>query len=466
MDGLIMAGQLLLGLSILVILHELGHFLAARAFGIKVEKFYLFFDAWGVKLVSFKVGETEYGIGWLPLGGYVKISGMIDESMDTEQMKQPAQPWEFRAKPAWQRLIVILGGIIVNVIVGIFIFWMVTFKYGEDYIPNDQLVNGVYPGIIGREIGLKDGDRILAINGQKVIKFDELLSSKVLLGGSKLTISREGKAIDLTIPESVLNSISKYGIEEFVMPKMVAAKIKKVNGPADVKVKKGLFAKLRGFFIAEEPVKIATPAFDAGFKEGDSLLAINGKAVKYLTDFTSEVEKFAGKPVEVNILRGGKELTLTPKVANDGTVGIIMGRLALPSKHITYGFGESFSIGIHKGITTITDNAKGIWKMITGKVSARNISSPIGIAQVYGSEFDWEKFWRLTGLISMALAFMNLLPIPALDGGHVVFLLIEMIKGKPLSDKFMEKAQIVGFVILLCLMVFAFGNDILKLFGK
>jgi regulator of sigma E protease len=227
MNGLIMAGQLLLGLSILVILHELGHFLAARAFGIKVEKFYLFFDAWGFKLLSFKVGDTEYGIGWLPLGGYVKISGMIDESMDVEQMALPAEPWEFRSKPAWQRLIVMLGGIIVNIIVGIFIFWMLTFKYGETYIPNDKLANGVHPGIIGEEIGLKDGDKILAINGQKVIRFEELISSKVLLSGPKLTISRDGQAIDLKVPETVLNSISKHGIEEFVEPRIVAQKYRK-----------------------------------------------------------------------------------------------------------------------------------------------------------------------------------------------------------------------------------------------
>lgn len=466
MDGLIMAGQLLLGLSILVILHELGHFLAARAFGIKVEKFYLFFDAWGFKLFSFKVGDTEYGVGWLPLGGYVKISGMIDESMDTEQMALPAQPWEFRSKPAWQRLIVMLGGIIVNVIVGILIFWIITFKYGETVIPNDKLVNGVNPGIIGKEIGLKTGDKILAVNGQKLIYFDELLSSKVLLGDTKLTISRDGKAIDLRVPESVLDNISKHGIREFVTPRLVAKKIDSVANPKDLQPKVGLFGKIKGLFITPEPVKISAPAFEAGIKKGDSILAVNGKAIRFIDDFTSEVEKNAGKSIDVKILRAGEIVNINTKVLQDGTVGLIFGRIAPPLKTINYGFMESFSIGIDKGWTTFTDNAKGIWKMITGKVSARNISSPIGIAKVYGSEFEWEKFWRLTGLISMALAFMNLLPIPALDGGHVVFLIIEMIKGKPLSDKFMEKAQVVGFVILLSLMVFAFGNDILKIFGK
>jgi regulator of sigma E protease len=463
MDGLIMAGQLLLGLSILVILHELGHFLAARAFGIKVEKFYLFFDAWDFKLFSFKIGETEYGIGWLPLGGYVKIAGMIDESMDTEQMALPAQPWEFRSKPAWQRLIVMLGGIIVNIIVGIVIFWVLTFKYGETYIDNDKLANGVHPGIVGKEIGIKDGDKILALNGQKVVRFDELISSKVLLGNPRLTVARNGQAIDLHVPETVLNNITKYGIEEFISPRIVVQKIQKVVEPSDLAQNKvGFLRKLLG----KTEAKAETPAFDAGFKVGDSVIAVNGNSIRFKDQINTQLDKFAGKQVTVKVLRNGQVIDLQPKVAADGTIGVSFNGQKLATKHIDYGFFQSFGVGVNKGWTTFADNGKGIWKMITGKVSARNISSPIGIAKVYGSEFDWENFWRLTGLISMALAFMNLLPIPALDGGHVVFLIIEMIKGKPLGDKFMERAQIAGFVILMSLMVFAFGNDILKIFGK
>ncbi len=465
MDGLIMAGQLLLGLSILVILHELGHFLAARAFGIKVEKFYLFFDAWGFKLFSFKIGETEYGVGWLPLGGYVKIVGMIDESMDVEQMALPAQPWEFRSKPAWQRLIVMLGGIIVNVIVGIFIFWMLTFKYGETYVPNDQLTNGIHPGIIGKEIGLKDGDKILAINGQKVIRFEELISSKVLLGNPKLTISRNGQAMDIRVPESVLNSISEYGIREFVTPRDVIYKVTGVLEHIEVeKESTTLLQRITG----KEDKKVLTPspAFAAGLKVGDSIISVNEKQFRFRDEFTSIIEGSAGKVVEIEVLRGGNLIKLNPKVSPDGTIGVYFAGSTLPIRTINYSFIESLSVGTTKAWATFADNGKGIWKMITGKVSARNISSPIGIAKVYGAEFDWQNFWRLTGLISIALAFMNLLPIPALDGGHVVFLIIEMIKGKPLGDKFMEKAQIAGFVILLSLMVFAFGNDILKIFGK
>lgn len=464
MNGLIMAGQLLLGLSILVILHELGHFLAARAFGIKVEKFYLFFDAWGFKLISFKVGDTEYGVGWLPLGGYVKISGMIDESMDTEQMKLPAQPWEFRAKPAWQRLIVMLGGIIVNIIVGIIIFWAVTFTYGEDYIPNDQLANGIAPGKVGKEIGLKDGDRIIAINGQKVIRFNELISSKVLLSAPKLTVSRNGNAMDLKIPETILDSLTKKGVREFVAPRRIIQEINIVADPSVNKEEKGLFSWLK--LSKKKKEVIATAAYDAGIRAGDRVVSINGKTVRFRDEFVAEVKKSANKVIDIKVDRKGKIMDFEPKVSPQGTIGLDFKLDELPTVHASYPFFTSFGVGIDKAWNTFKDNAIGIWKIITGKVSARNISSPIGISQAYGSTFEWESFWSLTGLISIALAFMNLLPIPALDGGHVVFLIIEMIKGKPLSDKVMERAQIVGFVILLSLMVFAFGNDILKLLGK
>lgn len=443
-----MTGQLLLGLSILVILHELGHFIAARAFGIKVEKFYLFFDAWGIKLLKFKAGDTEYGIGWLPLGGYVKIAGMIDESMDTEQMAKPIQPWEYRAKPAWQRLIVMLGGIIVNIIVGIFIFWMMIWKNGETLTPNDKLLNGIHPGIIGKQIGLKDGDKLLAINGQRLVYIDEIYSSKVLLGGTKLTVSRDGKAIDYRIPETILDSISKYGINEFVEPRTLVEEIIYVKTPQADKEKTG------------------TPAYYAGFKVNDKIVSANGKEIRFTNDFNDEIKRMTGKKVAVNVIREGKEITLYPVVSKAGTIGVTIKISSLSVVKIEHNLLSAFGIGAVTAWSTFTDNAKGIWKMITGKVSARNISSPIGIAKVYGSEFNWDKFWRLTGFISMALAFMNLLPIPALDGGHVVFLTIEMIKGRPLGDKFMERAQIAGFLILVSLMVFAFGNDLLKLFGK
>jgi regulator of sigma E protease len=436
MSGLIMAAQLLLGLSILVILHELGHFLAARAFGIKVEKFYLFFDAWGVKLFSFKRGDCEYGIGWLPLGGYVKISGMIDESMDTEQMAQPAQPWEFRSKPAWQRLIVMLGGVIVNIVVGILIFWMLTFKYGETFIPNSS-VQGINPGIIGKEIGLKKGDKVVAVNGKKVIQFDELISSKVLLGNTTLTVMRDGKALDIKVPDNILNKVSDLGIEEFIsrMP-LISSSIDSVYSNAE----------------------------KAGLKKGDRIVAVNSTPVKYSTDVKEELKKFKGKPAAFTVSRGTEKLTYKVPVDTAGTIGIAFNVNELQEETIHFGFFESFPVGVNQAWKVFSDNGKGIWKVLTGKIKANKaFSGPVEIARkVYGGVWIWERFWASTGFISIALAFMNLLPIPALDGGHVVFLIIEMIKGKPMGDKFMERAQIVGFVLLLSLMVFVLGNDIFK----
>jgi regulator of sigma E protease len=443
MSGLIMAAQLLLGLSILVILHELGHFLAARAFGIKVEKFYLFFDAWGFKLFSFKKGDCEYGIGWLPLGGYVKISGMIDESMDTEQMAQPAQPWEFRSKPAWQRLIVMLGGVVVNVIVGILIFWMLTFKYGETYIPNSAVLNGINPGSIGREIGLQKGDKVIAVNGNKIIRFEELTSSKVLLGNTSLTIVRGDQTMDIKVPDNILNKVSDLGIEEFI-------------------------SRAPLLTSTVDSVVAGKPAAKAGLQKGDRITAINSVPVKYNADVTAIVPKFKGKEVSFDVTRGTDHLKYNVAIDTAGTIGIGFNIKEIKEETIKYGFFAALPIGADQAWRTFSDNAKGIWKVLTGKIKANKaFSGPVEIARkVYGGEWIWARFWASTGFISIALAFMNLLPIPALDGGHVVFLLIEMVKGKPLGDKFMERAQIVGFVMLLSLMVFVLGNDIFKAFFK
>jgi len=437
MDGLIMAGQLLLGLSILIILHELGHFLAARAFGIRVEKFYLFFDAWGFKLVHFNYKGCEYGIGWLPLGGYVKISGMIDESMDTAQMAGPAQPWEFRSKPAWQRLIVMLGGVTVNIVLGIFIFWMLTFKYGETYVPNDKLVNGVIPGIVGKELGIQAGDKIRAVNGKKIERFNEITSSKVLLGGSTLTIDRNGESKDIAVPGNILNKISDYGMSQFVLPRTPMAHL--------------------------DSVLPGSNAAKAGILKGDSIISVNGSPVTFLDQFQSLLQNSKNKQVSVSLIRKSGTVNAKPLVDGKGTIGVFPTLLPPPTETIKYNFASSLPIGASKAWGSFMDNAKGIGKVVTGQVKAQKaFTGPIGIARMFGSTVDWALFWSLVGLLSMALALMNLLPIPALDGGHALFLIVEMVKGKPLSDKFMERAQLVGFCILVALMVFVLGNDILK----
>lgn len=438
MGTLIMIGQVVLGLSILIILHELGHFLAARAFGIKVEKFYLFFDAWGVKLFKFNFKGCEYGIGWLPLGGYVKIAGMIDESMDTEQLKQEPQPWEFRSKPAWQRLIVMLGGIIVNVIVGILVFWMLTFKYGETDIDNSKLEYGVVPGIIGKNIGIQAGDKILEVNGKPAVMFlGDVLSSDVLMGDAVLTIERAGAKETLTVPSTILNEVAEHKRNEFVQPRRKMASVGEIQ--------KGSEAERMNLQV------------------GDSIVAVNGKSTLFFDEFTDLMKSRVGKDIEVNVVRNGETVVLSGNVDSTATLGFVLSTLDLPLIKHEYGLVESLPIGTLKAFSVITDNIKGFSKIFKGDVRPdKALSGPVGIAKLFGTEVDWLKFWSLVGMLSMALAFMNLLPIPALDGGHVVFLLIEMIQGKPLSDNFLEKAQMIGFFILIALILFTFANDIIK----
>ena len=433
MGTLVMVGQVILALSILIILHELGHFLAARAFGIKVEKFYLFFDAWGVKLFKFKYKDCEYGIGWLPLGGYVKIAGMIDESMDTEQLKEEPKPWEFRSKPAWQRLIVMLGGIIVNVIVGILVFWMLIFKYGDTDYDNTKLY-GVKPGIIGEKIGIQEGDKILTVNGNPANLFlKDLMSSEVLMGDAVLKVERKGQTVDVKLPATMLNDVAEHKKNEFVTPlfKML---------PVDT-----VFADSR--------------AEKMGLKKGDSILTINGVKVDRLDAFQDEISKNKGKEIKLDILRGADSLQLIAAADTSSKLGFSN----IPLVTRSYSLGESLPLGVTKAFSVVTDNIKGFGKIFKGEVRAdKALSGPVGIAKLFGDEVDWSRFWNLVGMLSMALAFMNLLPIPALDGGHVVFLLVEMIQGKPLSDKFLETAQMIGFFILIALMLFTFGNDIIK----
>jgi regulator of sigma E protease len=434
-----MVGQLLLGLSILIILHELGHFLAARAFGIKVEKFYLFFDAWNISLFKFTYKGVEYGIGWLPLGGYVKIAGMIDESMDTDQLAGPPQPWEFRSKPAWQRLIVMLGGVTVNIILGILIFWILTICLGESYIPNSSAKYGIVPGEVGKKIGLVAGDKIVAINGKPVERFDDLTSPKVLLENTVFTIQRGAQTVSVTIPRTILNDLSDHGIEEFI-------------------------SRIPRLKFAVDSVAPNSNAKKAGLIRGDSIIAINGHPIGFYDEVKTELQNVKGKLVDLSVKRSNNTIILKTQVTNDGTIGFAPSKDGLPEiKTINYGFFGSLPIGASRAWGTFTDNAKGLGKIFKGDVKfSKAVSGPVAIANLFGSHVDWVHFWSLVGFLSMVLALMNLLPIPALDGGHAVFLIIEMIKGKPLSDKFLERAQIVGFVILVTLMVFVFGNDIVK----
>jgi len=441
MQQLIMAAQLIAAFSILVTLHELGHYLAARMFGIKVEKFYLFFDAWGFKLFKFKKGDTEYGIGWLPLGGYVKIAGMMDESIDTEALKKAPEPWEFRSKPAWQRLIVMLGGIIVNIILGFTIFILHTWYYGESKLPINEVKNGIHALEVGESIGLKDGDKLVGINGTPVKYFEDLKAPSVFLNeGNYYNIIRNGSEMRVDIPSNIIDKISdkKNSFFELV---------------ADCKVDSVLPNKL---------------AAEMGLKKNDVILALNDTAITYFHQFQERIVNYAKKDISILVLRNNDTLNLKTTLGEEAMLGFAIANPYQNSfENFDYSFASSFPKGIQRANQTLVDNVKGLKKLVSGEIDPRkSIQSPIGIATMFGSQWIWERFWILTGLLSLVLAIMNLLPIPALDGGHVVFLLVEMIKGKPLSEKFMQVMQVIGMVILFSLMAFAFGNDLFKIFFK
>ncbi|MCB0737175.1 MAG: RIP metalloprotease RseP [Bacteroidetes bacterium] len=433
MGTITMIGQVLLALSILIIFHEWGHFQTARWFGIKVEKFFLFFDAWGKKLFSFKKGDTEYGVGWLPLGGYVKISGMIDESMDKEFLDKEPEEYEFRSKPVWQRLIVMLGGVTVNIILGIIIYGMVVFVWGESFLPMEKVQNGIAVNEIGKEIGLQDGDKVLLVNGQKPEKFDDLTAVDVLLSDGSYVVERNGSQVEVPIPGDM------------------ATRIKKSDGPF-------IFPRIENKI---DTVIAGKGLEKAGFKKGDLILTVNGEDMRYFHDIQKYLQDQKGKTIELGYQRNGNQLTAQVEVNESGEIGF---GPVLPEYEDEFdSFGTSFAKGTSNAFSFLFANIKAFGKVFSGEINAsESVAGPIGIARIFGSTWDWHKFWSLTGALSMILAFFNVLPIPALDGGHVFFLLIEWVRGKPLSDKALERAQIVGFVILLALMVLIFGNDIYR----
>lgn len=431
-----MVAQLLLGLSILVGLHELGHLLTAKMFGMRVEKFSIGFPP---KLFGFQWGETEYSIGAVPLGGFVKISGMVDESMDTEQLASEPKEYEFRAKPAWQRLIVMLGGIIVNVVTGIVIFVVLVYQNGETYFSRDQVLeHGIVAYEIGQEIGFQDGDRVLDINGLPYESVNELSSGGALLSsGGFYTVERNGETMRIDIPRGFINRFSN----EEAMANFI-----NIRYPFEV-----------------SQTQPGSAADEMGLQEGDRIVAVNGREIAYFNELQEKLATIKGEEATFSILRGAEKMEKTAQVSEEGMIGIAINPLIDPVRR-KYGIGESVAKGTERAFSVVIINARALGKMFTGEVSTKNVSGPIGMAKIYGNQWDWVKFWSITGLISMILAFMNLLPIPALDGGHVMFLLYEMISGRAPSDAFLENAQKVGMVLLLAIMVFAIGNDILKIF--
>lgn len=443
METIVQIAQLLLALSILVGIHEGGHMLTAKMFGMRVEKFFIGFPP---TIFSFKRGETEYGLGAIPLGGFVKISGMIDESMDKEQMAQEPQPWEFRSKPAWQRLIVMLGGIIVNVIAGVIAMVSLTYINGDQYVASEVVkTNGIESLEYGQELGFQTGDRIININGEDFERVRDLTDPELFLNsGGYYTVLRDGSTLKIYVPEGMLDKMSKDKEfrNKFIIPRVPF----EVKYPQDPAYLENSNAKKVGLF------------------ENDRIIQVNESEISYWDELVAVLAQNAGKNVALKVDRGGDILHFNVGVKSDSTIGFARGTL-IQLETREYTFGEAASKGTADAFNLVILNAKALGRMFTGGVSARSLMGPIGIVELYPKTWDWSQFLSTTAFISMILAFMNLLPIPALDGGHVVFLLFEMISGRAPSDKFLEGAQKVGMIILLGLMVFVFGNDILKLFG-
>jgi len=440
MDVLTQALQFFLSLSILIVLHEMGHFIPAKLFKTKVEKFYLFFDPW-FSLFKVKRGETEYGIGWLPLGGYVKISGMIDESMDKEQMKLPPQPWEFRSKPAWQRLIIMCGGVTVNVILGILIYAMVLFVWGEEYLPAKNVKYGVSCDSIGYKMGIKDGDKVLSVDNKPVESISKVWMDVIMDDAKSIQVDRDGQKMDIPV--------SKDNISEIMQSK---GSLIEPRFPCEVK-----------------ELTPGKPAAKSLMKVGDRIVAINNIPTPYRNDVTKVLLNNKSKEVNLTLYRGNDTVRTKCGVTEDGMLGIAL-QTDL-SKYFTtevkhYGFFASFPAGIHKAKQTIDDYIKQFKVIFTVKGAAKEVGGFLSIGKAYSKTWDWERFWGFTAFLSIVLAFMNILPIPALDGGHVMFLLYEVITRRKPNEKVMEYAQYAGMFLLLGLLLFANGNDVVRLFSK
>lgn len=440
---LIKVAQLLLSLSILIILHELGHFLPAKWFKTRVEKFYLFFDPY-FSLFKFKKGETEYGIGWIPLGGYVKISGMIDESMDKEQMKAPPQPWEFRSKPAWQRLVIMVGGVSVNLILAFFIYALILWHWGDSYLPARNLTYGISAGPLGREIGLRNGDMILAVDHKPVDNFAGIPYQIIINEARTLQVERKGKELSLPLSLPFVRQLIKQ---------------------------KGI-----GFMTIRMPVIVdsVTPAasfLKGRLAKGDRIISLNGKPTPFDVAFMQSMQGKKDTTVALGVIRGGDTVQVLAHVNALGLIGF----LKRPPNEIftletrTYSLLTAFPAGFHKAVSTLTDYARQLKLIFFSKEvkASQSVGGFITIGSLFPSSWDWHSFWMMTAFLSIILAFINILPIPALDGGHVLFLLYEIITRRKPSQKFMEYAQVAGMILIFGIILYANGMDIWRhIFAK
>ncbi len=436
---LIKTTQLLLSLSILVVLHEMGHFFFARIFKTRVEKFYLFFNPW-FSLFKMKKGETEYGIGWLPLGGYVKISGMIDESMDKEAMKLPPQPWEFRSKPAWQRLLIMLGGVLMNFLFALIIYIAVLYAWGDSYLPTKNVVYGIEVNETGKKIGFQDGDKILSVDHKYIDNFNKIIPTIVLDNAKTVQVERAGREVDINITDSDLALLLK------------SKDVMSFRTPFKIKIGK---------------VEKGYPADKAGLQKGDEFVSVDGQHFNFYDQFTNYLQSKKNETIQLELKRDGQIITKDITVNDEGKLGfnaMFTNLDMFKLKTVKYSFLESIPAGIKRGIETTGDYLKQFKLFFKKDTKAyESLGGFATIGNIFEPTWDWGHFWTMTAFISIILAIMNLLPIPALDGGHVMFLIGEMITGRKPNEKFLEYAQIVGMILLLALVLFANANDIIKM---
>jgi regulator of sigma E protease len=438
MEPMVMKGiQLLLSLSLLIVLHELGHFIPAKIFKTRVEKFFLFFDV-KFALVKKKFGDTVYGIGWLPLGGYVKISGMIDESMDKEQMQQPPKPWEFRSKPAWQRLIIMLGGVTVNLVLGFLIYMMILFVWGKNILPNSDLPMGMGVSPLAKEIGFEKGDQILTVDGKPLEVALDINKMLLIRSVEEVQVQRaNGNKVTLQIPSDIGNRMFSSGDMNPLYPRF----------PAEI-----------------DSVLTDKNAFIAGFKAGDKIVAANDLVIEDWMELRNFNKENTNQTVQYVVERNQMRDTLTMVLDAEGKMGIIQGS-NIKISQVELSLVESVEEGFSYGYWTLYDYVVQ-FKYVFTKKGASQLGGFGAIGSLFPASWDWRAFWASTAFISIILAFMNLLPIPALDGGHVMFLLYEMISGRKPNDKFMEYAQMAGFFLLLALVLYANGNDLFRFLSK
>ena len=437
--------QFIASLSLLVLIHEFGHFITAKIFGVRVEKFYIFFNPW-FSLVKFRIGETEFGIGWVPFGGYCKISGMIDESMDVEQMKQPPQPYEFRSKPAWQRLLIMTGGVIMNVILAIVVYIGMSYKWGDQYIANDDIKYGYVFNALGHEAGFRDGDKILSVGGEKIEEYRRVFVT-IAIKNAPVEVLRDGQVVTVDIPQEMVAQMLDENNRDFMQPRIP--------------------------FVVGEPVKDGS-ADKAGILPNDSLVAFNGESMEFYDQYQKAFAQNKGLSVELTVARDSAGATVfrtMPVVlSDDGKMGVnVFTGLSrfFPVQTHKYTFLQSISVGVKRTgqeISNYWDQLKLIVKPKTG--AYKSLGGFMSIGKLFGSTWDWVRFWDMTALLSIVLAIMNILPIPALDGGHVLFLLWEVVTGRKPGDKFMEYAQITGLLLVFALLLFANANDIYRFFIK